>query len=262
MMPGKAIRHWIVGFALAAGVVGVAGAVVVWNEYLSPPSIERQPLPRNLIALDSPAGQRLLRESEAVADYDDLQASFVAQSRRAYCGVASAVMALNAAGTVRTPLDQRTLFSHPSVEAHPLKVSFIGMSLREFGALLRAHGANATVVKASGTDIAAFRQAARANLGSEGDYLVVNYGREHLGQLPMGHISPLAAYHAPSDRVLILDVAAHKYPPVWVRLDEVWEAMNAPLNPETTLTRGYVVVHGRPARQADATTASAAIAHR
>jgi hypothetical protein len=119
-----------------------------------------------------------------------------------------------------------------------------------------------TVVKASDTDVDAFRQAARANLGSEGDYLLVNYGRKHLGQTPSGHISPLAAYHAPSDRLLILDVAAHKYPPVWARLDEVWEAMNAPLNPETTLTRGYVVVHGRPVRQVDATTASATIAPR
>lgn len=258
-----AIRHWFAGFALAAGFAGAAGAIVVWNEYLRPPAIERQPLPPNLIALDSPTGHRLLRESEgAAADYDDLQASFVAQSRRAYCGVASAVMALNAADAARTPLDQRSLFSHPSVEAHPLKVSFIGMSLREFGALLRAHGADATVVEASASDIDAFRQAARANLRNEGDYLVVNYGRQHLGQRPMGHISPLAAYHAPSDRVLILDVAAHKYPPVWVRLDEVWEAMRAPLNAETTATRGYVVVHGRPPRRVDAATTASAVADR
>lgn len=257
-----AFRHWIVGFALAAGIAGAAGAVVAWNEYLRPPAIERQPLPRNLIALDSPMGQRLLRESEAVADYDDLQARFVAQSRRAYCGVASAVITLNAADAARTPLDQRNLFSHPSVEAHPLKVSFIGMSLREFGALLRAHGADVTVVEAAASDADAFRQAARANLRNEGDYLVVNYGRQHLGQRPMGHISPLAAYHAPSDRVLILDVAAHKYPSVWVRLDEVWAAMNAPLNPETTTTRGYVVVHGRASGRVDAATTAAAAADR
>jgi hypothetical protein len=44
----------------------------------------------------------------------------------------------------------------------------------------------------------------------------VNYQRGALGQKESGHISPLAAYNAASDRFLILDVAAYKYPPVWV----------------------------------------------
>lgn len=256
------MKRLAVGFAAVMGVAALLGAGAVWNEYLRTPPVERLPLSPGLVALDSPEGRKLLAESDA-ADYDELAANFVAQSRKAWCGVASAVTTLNAAGTTRTPLDERTLFSHPSVEAHPLKVSFIGMSLREFGALLRAHGAEVTVVKASDTDVEAFRQAARANLGSEGDYLLINYQREHLGQTPSGHISPLAAYHAPSDRLLILDVAAHRYPPVWVRLDEVWEAMKAPLNPETAITRGFVVVHGRPPRRVDAaTTAATAVADR
>jgi hypothetical protein len=255
------MKRLVVGFAVAIAVAGLLGAGAVWNEYLRMPPVEHEPLSPDLVALDSPAGRKLLAES-AAADYDELAANFVAQSRKAWCGVASAITTLNAAGAAQTRLDEQALFSHPSVEAHPLKVSFIGMSLREFGALLQAHGAEVTVVKASDTNVDAFRQAARANLGSEGDYLLVNYQREHLGQTPSGHISPLAAYHAPSDRLLILDVAAHKYPPVWVRLDEVWEAMKAPLNPETTITRGYVVVHGRPRRKTDTTTASAAIAPR
>lgn len=248
-----AMKRLVVGFAAATGVAALLGAGVLWNEYLRTPPVEHQPLAPDLIALESPAGRKLLAESDAIADYDELAANFVAQSRKAWCGVASAITTLNAAGTSPAPLDEQALFSHPSVEAHPLKVSFIGMSLREFGALLQAHGAEVSVVKASDTDVDAFRQAARANLGSEGDYLLINYQREHIGQAPSGHISPLAAYHAPSDRLLILDVAAHRYPPVWVRLDEVWNAMKAPLNPETTLTRGYVVVHGQP-REVDAAT--------
>ncbi len=248
------MHHPVASFSVAMGIAMLMGAGVVWNEYLRAPPIELLQLPSDLIPLDSPAGQALLAGSDAIADYGQLQASFVAQSRKAYCGVASAVMALNAANATRTPLDQRTIFAHPSVTLHPLKVSFIGMSLQEFGDLLRAHEAEVTVVRASNTDIDAFRQAVRANLTRGGDYLLINYGREHIGQAQSGHISPIAAYHAPSDRLLILDVAAYKYPPVWVRVQEVWDAMHAPLNAETSITRGFVIVHGTaPARDGTAT---------
>ena len=45
----------------------------------------------------------------------------------------------------------------------------------------------------------------------------MNYLRKAIGQERGGHISPLAAYDAKSDRFLILDVARYKYPPVWVK---------------------------------------------
>ena len=41
-----------------------------------------------------------------------------------------------------------------------------------------------------------------------------------------GHISPLAAYDADTDRFLILDVSRFKYPPVWVGTAELFTAMN------------------------------------
>lgn len=245
------MKRLILGFAFAAGIAMLLGAGLVWNEYLRQPPVELRQLPPNLVSLHSPMGQTLLDESEAVADYEELLTNFVAQSRKGYCGVATAITTLNAAGIPGTPLDQRTLFAHPSVKADPWKVSFIGMSLRELGALLSAHGAKVSVVTASSTDVDAFRQAVRNNLSRSGDYLLVNYEREYLGQTQSGHISPVAAYHAQSDRVLILDVAAHKYPPVWVRVDEVWDAMNAPLNPETSITRGFVIVHERTPGRVD-----------
>lgn len=245
------MKRLVLGFAFAAGIAMLLGAGLVWNEYLRQPPVELQRLPSNLVSLHSPMGQALLDESDAVADYEELLTNFVAQSRKGYCGVATAITTLNAAGIPGPPLDQRSLFANPSVNVDPWKVSFIGMSLRDLGALLSAHGALVSVVEASSTDVDAFRQAVRSNLSRSGDYLLVNYEREHLGQTQSGHISPVAAYHAPSDRLLILDVAAHKYPPVWVRLDEVWNAMNAPLNPETSVTRGYVIVHGRTPGQVD-----------
>ena len=77
----------------------------------------------------------------------------------------------------------------------------------------------------------------------------------------MGHISPIAAYDEQSDRVLVLDVAAHKYPPTWIETETMWNAMRAPLNPQTKTTRGYLVMHGDgvgpDALSAGATLASA-----
>lgn len=232
------------GMLAAFGIAGALFALHLWNEYLRAPPMERLSLSTELVALSSPLGREWLSQSHA-ADYAALSAHFVPQSRKAYCGVATAMTALNATRGPLPHLDERGLFSQSGVQLHPLKVSFKGMSLREFGELLDAHGARVTVVMASHTDLASFREAARGNLSRSGDLLLINYERAHVGQQKMGHISPVAAYHAPTDRLLILDVATHKYPSVWVPLESVWRAMRAPLNPRSTTTRGFVIVHAR-----------------
>lgn len=234
----------IAATAALCTAIAAAGGGVVWNRYLGAPAHAPEPMPPHLIALDSPRGQVLLAGSDQVADYDELVEHFIPQTRRAFCGVASALTTLNAAKATASPLDQKALFAHPGVDANPLKVSFTGMSLRDFGSLLRAHGATVTVVHASDTDLDRFRELARRNLAREGDFLLVNYQRSHLGQSPMGHISPVAAYHEASDRMLVLDVAAHRYPPTWVETEILWKAMRAPLNESVATTRGFVVVEG------------------
>lgn len=45
-------------------------------------------------------------------------------------------------------------------------------------------------------------------------------------QTGTGHFSPIGGYHAGRDMVLILDVARFKYPPHWVPLTLLWDAMN------------------------------------
>lgn len=237
------MKRTIAGFVVVAVIALLIGSAAVWHQYFRRPPVEPMPLPDRLISLRSTEGKKLLGESDAVADYQDLIANFVPQSRRAYCGVASAVVAVNAMREAPSRLSQATFFDRPSIgRTDSWKTSFIGMSLQEFGEALRAHGTQATVVYASDTDLESFRRTARANLSTPGDLLLVNYQRKHIGQDDSGHISPVAAYHAGSDRILILDVAAHKYPPVWVEVEALWEAMNAPLNSETELTRGFVVV--------------------
>ncbi|HPB91377.1 MAG TPA: phytochelatin synthase family protein, partial [Rugosibacter sp.] len=68
----------------------------VWNTALRAPSFNRLPVPQQLIAGDSAAGQQLFVGSGYTADYDSLMAHFVAQVRPAFCGVASSVVVLNA----------------------------------------------------------------------------------------------------------------------------------------------------------------------
>jgi hypothetical protein len=57
-----------------------------------------------------------------------------------------------------------------------------------------------------------------------------------------GHISPLAAYDAKADRFRILDVARYKYPPVWVKASDLFDAMNTTDAANGNRTRGYVLV--------------------
>ena len=61
----------------------------------------------------------------------------------------------------------------------------------------------------------------------EDSVLVLSYTRKVLGQTGDGHFSPVGGYHPARDLVLILDTARFKYPPHWVPLTLIWEAMNA-----------------------------------
>jgi Phytochelatin synthase len=72
--------------------------------------------------------------------------------------------------------------------------------------------------------------------------VIVNYLRKALGQQTGGHISPLAAYDAKEDRFLILDVARYKYPPVWVKVSDLFDAMNTTGSANGNKTRGYVLI--------------------
>ena len=61
----------------------------------------------------------------------------------------------------------------------------------------------------------------------EDKVLVLSYSRKVLGQTGDGHFSPVGGYHPERDLVLILDTARFKYPPHWVSLRLIWDAMLA-----------------------------------
>jgi hypothetical protein len=237
-MPGRFFQ--VLAFALPLGLLATSvGAKTL-------------PLPANLIDLSSGQGEKYFLESEALEAYFPIAANFVTQKTQAYCGVASLVIVLNALGapapstpeyqpfqtfTQDNVLDERTDAVLPRA-----LLARQGMTLDQLGGLLALHPAAVEVHHAADNGLAAFRAAARDYLAAKDHFVIVNYLRKAMGQQVGGHISPLAAYDSKADRFLILDVARYKYPPVWVKASDLFDAMNTADAVNDNKTRGYVLV--------------------
>ncbi|MEM7434818.1 MAG: phytochelatin synthase family protein [Myxococcota bacterium] len=223
------------GIVLVLSALGFTG--FIW--WKLQPREQRLPLPAGLVAHDTSAGSERLEGAEAAADYQPLVDAFEPQALVSYCGVATGAAVLSAMGHDVT---QQTFFDDKTDPVRSrFQVTFGGMSLTDLAGLLEAHGAEVEVHYAGSSTVDEFRQVLEDNLSREGDYVVVNYQREALGQGRVGHISPLAAYDRDSDSVLVLDTAAHKYPPTWVPVESLFAAMDT-IDTSTGHTRGFLEV--------------------
>jgi hypothetical protein len=223
---------------------------------VSPFLVATAVLPHALVALDSDEGQRLLWESGARADFVPLVEHYETQKTQAYCGVASAVMVLEAL-PIRAPesdaygpfraFTQDETFWNAATKRVMSKSSPNrgGVTLDELAALLRCHPAQARAVHAGDTSLVEFRRAAVDNLRRRGDYVIANFSREEMGQGDGAHHSPLGAYHEESDQFLVLDVARYKFPPFWVPAATLFAAMQT-RDPVADATRGYLLVSPAP----------------
>lgn len=216
---------------------------------------ETLPLPGSLVDLSSEQGERFLLESGLDA-YVPISTTFVTQKTQAYCGVASMVMVLNALHvpaptspeyTPYTTFTQDNVLDDRSDQILPREVlDRQGMTLDQLGRLLGLHPVGVQVHHAADGELDAFRAAARDALAGKHRFVIVNYLRKVIGEERGGHISPLAAYDAQADRFLILDVARYKYPPVWVRTADLFDAMNTTDADNDGKTRGYVIATRPP----------------
>lgn len=98
------------------------------------------------------------------------------------------------------------------------------------------------VVQFDAATAAQFRTDLAALESSAGCFFIANF---HLDDFygdgsDIGHFSPLAAYDAASDRVLVLDVYKADYEPAWAPVDHLLKAMVRPCNDGKL--RGYLVV--------------------
>ncbi|MBD2066313.1 phytochelatin synthase family protein [Leptolyngbya sp. FACHB-671] len=212
------------------------------------------PVSSNLIPLNSTEGEQLLLTSTAQQDYLPLSTYFVTQKNVAYCGIASMVMVLNALsipapaapelGNTHTFTQDNVFNDQMRQIRSPLELSFRGMTLDHLRQFLVSYSVKADVHYGSDITLDEFRNLVSKNLQEPNNFVVVNYLRQAINQKQAGHISPVAAYHQLSDRFLILDVSRYKYPPVWVRAEELWKAIATP-DSESNKTRGFILVSAK-----------------
>lgn len=202
------------------------------------------PVPGHLIPLASPEGVSLLAEGGLIGDYLRLMPHFVPQENPKFCGPATLAICLNALylppRDAGRPFTQENVFTRETEAVRSRgMVAREGMGLSVFARFVEAHGGRPEIYFAGDGSLDGFRALARDVLADRGRYLAVNYLRAALGQEGRGHTSPVAAYDEASDRFLVLDVSAPRYPPVWVAAGDLFGAMNTRAGVNT---RGFSVV--------------------
>jgi ATP sulfurylase len=86
-----------------------------------------------------------------------------------------------------------------------------------------------------------FRDIVKKMVQRDDAFIVCSYSRTAFSQTGDGHFSPIGGYHPEQDMVLMLDTARFKYPPHWVPLPLLWDAMLA-IDRTTGKTRGFSLV--------------------
>jgi len=232
-----------------------------------------------LVAFASDEGLARLSRATARVDFAPLANQFEAQLNGAFCGPTSAAIVLNAIrdrspdlprdhGRLK-PDDLRNLpagvdpivprftqdnvidkgeKTRAQVLGEPVTINGkpardFGYQLRQFDQMLRANGlATRVVVVDDQRPADQLRSDLVANLQRPGDYVIVNYRREAVGQRGGGHISPLGAYDAASDSFLVLDVNPAAAGWVWMPTATLIKGMRSF---DTVENRGYVLVSPR-----------------
>jgi glutathione gamma-glutamylcysteinyltransferase len=73
----------------------------------------------------------------------------------------------------------------------------------------------------------AFKAAVAHSTMADNEHIIASYSRRALHQSGDGHFSPIGGYNPERELVLILDTARFKYPPHWVPLRTLFDAMAA-----------------------------------
>ena len=263
-------------------LIRIASVLLLAGTLLPPALADGETAPARVSALlpfaSAESLDRLARAT-ARSDFAPLANQFEAQVTIAFCGPTSAAIVLNAldpqgAAAPRDrsrllPADARYLpenleltvrrhtqesviakggktraqvFGEPSViNGKALRDG--GYQLRQLDELLKAHSVDTRlVIVDEQKSEAEIRRDLIDNLGRAGDFVIVNYQRRAVGQTGGGHISPLAAYDAASDSVLILDVNPSHHPWVWMPVATLIQGMRTR---DAVENRGYILVRSR-----------------
>ena len=102
-----------------------------------------------------------------------------------------------------------------------------GITFKEFTCLAGCSGLNVEMFQLSGQVTQQyFKELVRSLTTTDDRVIVMSYSRKTLQQTGDGHFAPVGGYHPQRDLILVMDVARFKYPPHWVSVSTLWEAMN------------------------------------
>jgi hypothetical protein len=232
---------------------------------------------RSNIDFYSEEGRQIIKKSKYNNDFYQLINFFEPQINPAYCGIATAVIILNAinygkienqpdlsihkpledgGGIIKFNLNSQINFLNERTDKikdrkiinyqQPLqstKKFDPGLSLQDFATILtKIHGLKTRIYFVetfNDKSIDHFRETLKDVLQDETRFLVANFDGYLINNKTSGHISPIAAYDQDSDRLLILDVATHKNKWQWVDLTKFYEAMHSL---DGTSYRGFVLI--------------------
>ncbi len=211
-------------------------------------AVEAEPA---VIYWDSAAGKAIRTRIPAEADYWQLVPTFAVQNTQSYCSVASAITVLNAM-PIKKPVDptyapyayftQSNYFTPEVIKIiSPQTVLQMGMTREQMAETLVAQGVKARSIAGDTLNDDELRALLQKALLDDGQFVLANYLRANLGQVGGGHWSALAAFDTQTDRVLILDVAKYKYPPVWVSISTLRQAIST-IDSTSNKARGLVIV--------------------
>ena len=218
-----------------------------------------------------------LARSTAKVDFPALANQFEAQSNPAFCGPTSAAIVLNAVRgrSPDLPRDRSRLReedlryvpknydptiprftqdnviikgqkTRAQVLGEPLtingkQITDYGYEIRQLDEMLRANG---VITQLTIVDDNKVEQNIRAelvdNLKRRGDYVIVAFLREAVGERGGPHVSPVGAYDAKSDSFLILDVNPASADWVWMPTKTLIRGMRTFDKVEN---RGYILIH-------------------
>jgi hypothetical protein len=204
-----------------------------------------------LIYITEAQGEKIFAEAEVKSPYFKLATYLESEQILTFCGPATIAAVLNSLD-IKRPVPQRlypwglftqdTVFTpeNQAIKPYPM-VEHEGLVLEQLTAFFNNLGVKAEFHHADSIDEAKLRQTIKDTLSDPNKRLVINYTRKAIGQKGDGHISPVGAYDADTDRVLVLDVAKYKYPPVWMTVADLYKAIDT-IDSGSNKTRGIVVV--------------------
>ncbi|MFN0064613.1 MAG: phytochelatin synthase family protein [Chlamydiales bacterium] len=205
---------------------------------------------KKFIPLSPNQGIEQFKNSEFKSSYWQLMRYYEMQKNNTFCGVASAVMILNSLDIPRPTapqfgypfFTQEDFFTYAVERLVPEEnVKKRGMTLDQLELALKCYDVTVTKYRADFADSNLFRAHLRETLSKQDEFLVINFYRPSIGQEGFGHFSPVAAFDQESDSVLVIDVFRYKYPPFWVKVDDLHASM-LPHDRETNQTRGYLII--------------------